>query len=263
MNKLQSLLDEKDINLTVLVRVMGKPFRITDFKRLIENDKSLLTLNAGTVVSLAKALGMSVEEILLPYEADGTVGAIESVNAFVKKLRKIFGLKDTGSFEAVSSVGEKLEFSFKDSASILRQAGQTPKTESILDKEPNAYDRAVSETARLDEDTKGKIEDRFAMDGETRDPVVIDYYTAGKMNELTLAIFRMSGFKGAVDRIETIKAVWSEGDNPWIKTYVGVTTDNYNDFREADEDNIVTLTEYFDFMGKIILSLRTKRKNET
>lgn len=259
MNKLKKLIDERNITPTGLSKMIGKPARSTDIAKWISTDRSLFSLPAESVFTLSRILGVDVTELLSEADLDGTTVSVKNLNSYVGRIRVTFGVEGT-DFEIFNYVGKRLKFEAKDAISCLRHKGvDVPKnavvgnTEArILSTDP---DYIIMENAKIDKAFKDRLYSFQVKETLRSDPAYCSYTERDGVKTLVAAAFRES--KRIIERVEVVKAVWSDEDPdaPWAKVYGDVLYGDFMDFKDKVEESPITFEEYFELLAKLVLGM--------
>ena len=112
---------------------------------------------------------------------------------------------------------------------------------------------------KVDEEFKRRLDNYRNENIKRKSPVVATYEEDGDIRKLTYGIFRETGESALIEKVEAIKAVWSEDPNDvWIKCYADVIFKDYSEYKEQVEENEITNTEFFELFGKIAAAIGIK-----
>lgn len=233
--------------------MMGCYRRNADIARWIKQDKSLLKLNGETIVSIAKILNISVDELLMDYEADGTAGYINQIELLTKQIRDMSGFETEGSFEVISGVGNTLRFICPDAVRVMKLSGQEPTTEDLGVGSIQDNKALEAEMDAFGDETRQQLQDYYDYYEQRRSPAIVTYDKDAQRTSLTVAIFRTKTLKGVPEQVEVLKAVWTDTE---LDTYADVIFEDFINYNRLVEDHPVSRTEFFDIFGKIMTSIR-------
>lgn len=261
MNKLKSFLKDRRIKPAALARVIGRPTKNTEFGRWFKKDISLLDVDLRSVLMMSKAFGVGVEDMLLDLEADGTLPAIDSVKDIAEKIGEVLGHGKGETYEGFDSVGYQLGFAPETASKLARKAGLDPKNDRLGYEDPLPVDELEKINEGFDPGFKAAMEEIAHRTNIRKCPVKISYRESDGVYTFVVAIFRLDEDRNLIEKVEVIKAVFSDDpENGWIKYYANALYRDFMDYDAKAEENPVTREEYFDILGKVFMSIKSQKR---